>query len=644
MESTEKTPENELRISERMRSRGETWRRPRKKKNDENWQAYRQEQDWSHKADFQSRETLPTFPIAVEQIVGTFERALTDSDSWLLAEPEGYGKPLLDPVIVKGLTQFYFGRLHRPGNHAETSYGVQVLVGDSVKRGILEPIVAAKIFPVYVNRRSYRFKERRPDAQGEFAAHEFLGEEQAHEDIETMRLAVELLGWDDYLCDNSQALRWEMHRSRKQLSELLANDDYDQEVVKTLLGKANEEFDRRAQNKSLGERSIAPDPYEIEVYECWGDMIDERTGEVMYQNCFWTFAGGKMLRRPTPNPFWDGTRPFITAPILRVPGSNEPKALADAVVPMWRASNELFNLVLDGSMRSAWGIAQVRTDIMENPEEIEDGIPQGYTAVLRPNVRQGDKFYERVDNGEVPQLAMEGLNRTEQYLNEGLATPDTKLGQLPQRAVKATEVVQAMQASGSLYESFAARYEDTFLEPLFEKGWKIIVQYANDFLQDEIVQILGATNTLRLLEMTAAERWRLLHKMTFRVRGLRGLAAKDRNFSKQMTILNLLSSNQQFADYFGRKYSFDKFFDELIVNAGCDPETWRLDEDPNADPGADAQQEDVPPPSGSAGGQLDPALAGSTGASQPNVEATTQAQAGAATEIAPKNPAMNPAA
>jgi hypothetical protein len=630
MPELDTTDANITRITGRIIARAQSWMRTRKRKNDENWDAYRGEQDWSHKADFQSRETTPSFPIAVDQIVGTFERALTDSDDWLLAEPEGFGKPFLEPDVIKGLVQFYATRLFEPGNHAETGYGIQVLVGDSVKRGILEPLVIAKVFPEYIKRRSYRFKKNKPDAPGAYPAYDYLGDEIAHEDVETMRLCVQLIGWDDYGRDPSPACRWEYHRSKRQLSELLANDEYDADVVRSLLGRANEKWETQERERSEGERGAEPDPYEIEVYEVWGDIVDERTGEVLFENVFWTFAGGALLRKPTPNPFWDGTRPFIVAPIIRVPGSAEPKALADTVVPMWRAANELWNLLLDGSMRAAWGVAQIRPDLMESPEEVENGIPQGYSAVLRPNVPLGAKFYERLDNGEVPQLAIEGLNRSEQYINEGLATPDTKLGQLPQRAVKATEIVQAMQASGSLYESFAARYEDTFLEPLFEKCWKIILQFADDFMQDELVQILGPTNTIRLTEMSAVQRWRLLHKTTFKVRGLRGLAAKEREFQKLMTLVNLLSTNPQFADHFGQEYDFGKLWDRIIRASGNDPAMLKKEDDGS---GSDDAAE-----SGSAGGQLDPTLNASSGASQPNISTTVAAQRGEQSALAPNNP------
>jgi hypothetical protein len=634
-----------LAISKRYYHRSWTTRKPRQRLNDANWMAYRCENDWSHKAAFQSRECTPMFPIAVEQIVGTFERALTDSDDWLSADPAGVGAPFLPPDTIKGLLKFYLDRLYRPGAHAETGCGIQSFVGDACKRGILEPCIVAKIYPVMTVRRRYRMKGVQPDLDeaaetagaesftGAYPAYDYLGETLAVDTDEKMRLAIDLIPYQDFFPDPSEANNFEIHRTRRQLHELLANPEYDATAIQRLLGRAQETrasvYDK---SKTSGEQTVGADPFEIEVFEAWGNVIDEYTGEVLHENCFWSWAGDEIIRPPTPNPFWDGTRPFIVAPLIRVPGSQEHKALADHVVPMWRASCELVNLLLDGAMRAAWGVGQLRPDIMESPEEVAEGMPQGYTAVLKPNAPLNAKFYERVDNGEAPQLSLEGLARMEGYVQSGLAVPDTKLGTIPDKQVKATEIVSAMQASGSLYESFAARFEDTFLEPLFEKAWRIVIQWSDSFLEEELLQILGAKKMLQLVAMKPVERWQVLHKTYFKVRGLRQLANRERNFQKQMVLLQLLGTNQQFADYFGTKYSYGKLFDQIMLNSGVDPETMELEGEELA-----AAQMQPPPAQPIAGGQLDAALGGSSGASPQNITGP-EANSGMQSGLAPANP------
>jgi hypothetical protein len=451
-------------------------------------------------------------------------------------------------------------------------------------------------------------------------------------DVEEMRLAIDLIPWDDYYRDPSPALNYEIHRTRRQLHELKNNDEYDQEAVSRLFSRAEEQC-RVLESQDPDDGKVPPDPYEVVVYEAWGNVIDETNGDLLHENAWWCWANDEVLRPPQPNPFWHQARPFIVAPLIRVPGTTQHKALADHAVPMWRAANELVNLLLDQSYRAAWGVGQVRPDIMESPEEIADGIPQGYTAVLKPNVPQGNKFYERVDNSEAPQISLDGLTRLESYIGEALATPDTKMGQLPSRQVKATEIVQAMQASGSLFESMAARFEDTFLEPLFEIAWKLIIQYADDFMLEEFVQILGPRLTLQLSGMSPGERWSIVSHAKFKVRGLRGVAARERTFNKYMQLAQLLFSAPQALDVFSRTRSLDKFFDKLLTAGGADTDSFELEE---AEVAA-AQEQQAAGQVG--GGQVNPALGPSNGATPQGAGAAVATdQRSAEAEFAPNAP------
>lgn len=624
-----------VRISKTYDTRSEEILKSRYERNDENWLAYRGEQDFSHKADFQSQETLPDLPIAVEQLVGTFERALTDSDDWVEASNTGMGQAFMPPETARALLLFYMSRLYQPGDQPETQYGISTFLGDSVKRAIMETEIICKIFPMRKKIRRYRMEMVDPTEDGDYPAQDLVSKAtMVAEDVDEMRIAVDLIPYRDFFKDPSPANNWVIHRTRKQLSELKGNPEYDQEAVARLFARATAHEAENDRASTHGENVQEVDLYDIEVREYWGNLIDDGTGEVLARNAFWTIAADELIREPTPNPFYDGTRPFVYAPILRVPGSHTHKALLDHAVPVWRSNNELHNLVQDQSMRAAWGLGQVRADIMEAPEEIADGIPPGYSAVLRPNTPTGQQFYERVDNGQAPQLPLEMMNRLSQDVNTALAIPDTKLGQLPPRAVKATEVVQAMQSSGSLYESFAARIETTVLESIFEKVWKCIIQFGRGFLEEELVQVLGPRLALEMTTMPVEDRWMLVNKMKFKVRGLRGVAQKERTFNKLVTFGNFLQSNPAILEHFQSLYDMGKFYDDILAHAGINPSKYAIDQDVQAAVDERLAQDDAQ--------QLNPdLLAAGSGAQLPGVEDTATALAGgeAAFAQAPQNQA-----
>jgi hypothetical protein len=634
-------PAKTIRIGTEALNRSRQVRQVRHGKNSENWNAYRGEQDWSHKSKHQSKEVLPDFPIAVEQIVGTFERALTDSDDWLAVDPPGLGKSLMEPSIAQQLLMYHLQRLYVPGFKGTSAYGVGALVGDAAKRAILEGAAVFKVWPVLVRKTPVQLEVAEPEEDGAFSAYDLteVGEGEELDSHTEFRIAVDVLPYEDYYPDPSTKRRFEIHRTKKLLSELRANPDYDQAAVARLYGKASEKLDDARKREATGEPFVGDNPYEIELYEYWGDLTDPDTGEILYANCFFTWAGDELIRKPTPNPNWDGCSPFIETSILRIPNSIVPKALADHAVPLWRAENELFNLMLDQGMRAAWGIGQVRPDIMEAPEEIADGIPQTYTAVLKPNTPTTAKFYERVDNGDAPPMSIEMLTRVSASLNEALATPDTKVGQLPPRQVKATEIVQAMQGSGSLYDAFSARFEDTGLEPMFERIWGLILQHSNTFVTDDLLQILGPRLAMILDDLPDADRYNLFRNAKVKARGIRGVIAKERRFNKLTTILNLIATNPAFADHFQQNYDLKKFMDDLLVASGNDPAMYALEEETAPVNEPPAEGEDVAP------SQLDPALLGAaSGASPPGEMTPATEQRGMESQFAPNNPAATPAA
>lgn len=621
-----------LRITRGMQTAGEQLIDARARKNLDNWAAYRGEQDWAHKADFQSQETTPTFPLAVEQIVGTFERALTDSDDWVSVDRVGLGSTFLPEETVRNLLMFYLERLFVPGDGPDTAYGIQQYVGDSIKRGILEPLIIAKVYPVYKKRIRYRLLPVELEEESEQPAYALTQRKElrAVEEL-VVRIAIENVAYEDYFVDPSPLNRWRYHRTRRSLSELRANPEYDQGAIDALVAMASTQKMDDEHRGRTGDPQTPPSKGEYEVLECWGDLIDETSGETLEHNGWWAIAGDQVIRPFSPNPNADGEHPFVTSAIIRVPGAKVGKALADHAVPMWRLHNELINLAADQALRAAWGVGQIRTDIMEHPEEVEGGVPAGYSAVLRPNTPVGAKFYERVDDGATPNISLEMLNRIGQEVQTALAVPDSRLGQLPQRQVKATELVQALQSSGSLYESFAARYEDTHLEPIFNKAWRNIIQYVDDFVEEEIVAAIGPRNTLILNDIDPQDRWMMLSKVNFKVRGLRGIASRERRFNKLVTVLNMVQQNPALLEWFGRTKDMDKMFGEILKSTGLDPGLFDLEEE--LVPQADQQAADALVQ------QLNPALiAQVSGASAPGAGASVPQQRGEESGFAPNNP------
>jgi hypothetical protein len=657
------------RVTEHYWSRSWQSRWNRRAQNLANWDALHSRMDWSHKLPWQTMQTVAEFGISIEQSVGTLERGLTDTEDWLTCDAIGIGDPAMDADTIAALLKYYLQRLWVPGDAPETSYNLANLLGDGIKRALLESVLTAKIYGKLATKYQYRLEQSKP-VRGPLGHRETLtsydqvplgrSQKVVRDPLPDFRLAIELVPWEDWFPDPSLLNKYVIHEVTVNLSDLGANPDYDPDVIKTIQGNAYATYADMYKRVTQDVVFVAHDRDEVRVRECWGDLIDPASGEVLATNSFWTVCNGQLLRPPTPNPFWHGKRPFVSAALLRTPNSTVHKALADDAVNTWRFLNELISLMFDGALASVWGKGQYRSDYVENPEDFEEGIPQAATFLLRPNTPEGYKAYEKIDSGELPEYAAKMFDLAMREFQTAMATNDLKLGQQPPRESTATAIVEAMQASGSLFESIAARVEDTFLDPLFELSWQTILQYEFDHkLTDPVlVQILGPARVLELTKMSNEERFVILAQAAkFKCRGLRGVTARSRVLTKLANLLQLMGQNEPLAQAILQKYSMQRIGEQVIRNSGIDPSTLeKTQEEKDAEEAQQMVEESLgqgggaapmPAPGGAAapgppgapptpGGA--PAPPSPNGGSPPALVNASQDQAALSNAMAPKTP------
>lgn len=546
-------------------------------KNKEGWDFYHGRQDWSHKLKHQSKDFMPDFPMAVERIGMTFAQPFAETTDWFDVQTIGLGAGAFDPVDIRKWLQFYLDRLYQPGDYADTARPFSIVMSDAAKMGVIEAVICFKVYAVLCNRKQYLLESGNPlsDYESDYSQ---LDHVVKSVDVPTLRLAIDLVPWEDYYPDPNGTNLWDIHEKSVTLAHLRDNPDYDEKEIDTLAtggssgssGGTTPEYERRRRNDQddPGGRIVMP-----RIRETWGDVIDLRTGKYLLRNHFMTTTTNKrFLREPTPNPFWHGRRPFVHAPLLRVPLSEVHKAIADHAVPVARAMNELDNLMLDGAIASVWGVRQVRADLLENPEEIDDGIPQGYTGVLKAGADPSLKFVERITEGDVPQYAVEMQRQKGAQFQTATALPDTAQGNLPPRQVKATEIAQTSQASAGLFAGLATFLERSLVDPTLELSWMTLWQYVDDFLEPEVVQVLGADRAMILQAMPAAERFVMMAQaIRFEVKGLRQLAQSQEMFSRLTTFLQSLGVNPALLQAFDSKYDLVPYLDDMMKSMRLDP-------------------------------------------------------------------------
>jgi len=535
--------------------------------NRRNRDAYYNKQDWSGKIEGQSREFLPKVSETVEQFSAFIKRGLTQFGNFFTID-----MPEDAPLNGKQMEEWLRHVLNNIPNEDMVMTTISTKISDGVKVGLLESYM---VFKVHGRRFNVPFFRVSDD-----------GKDVINEEISPWRLTPDLLRPEDYYEDPTGRGLYRIHESELDLHIIqgLAEQDppvYDKAVVDMLISDMEQkEIDARNRKTDL-EAKVTPPSFRkrVVIRECWGTLLNPN-GSIAEKDVMWTIANERFLiGAPVKWPFWHGSHPFVKIPILRAPFTVHHKALYDQVVPLNIALNELFNLILDGGLASVWGVKEVRLDWLEDPSQVADGIVQGDTLALNATAVPGQSAVNQTVTGQVPNDALATYNLLDREFNSSALTNDIKLGLLPPKQVKATEVVEASQSSAVTLDSILKDIEDG-LNLLIEKACKTSLQFADLMDASLFLDTLGEAKSIELKRMTPAERFaKLAVGMRCNVNGLSSTLARSRDFQKVMAILQIASGNPLLLQSFVRRYNIDKFLDHSMQLLNINPEEFKRTRD-----------------------------------------------------------------
>jgi hypothetical protein len=567
-------------------------RRGRLARNRENRRAYLGYQDFSHKQKGQSKEFLPQTPIAVEQFVGFIKRALTQFGAYYTIDlAKDSRSPLSGTTLRSLLDCFLNDMLVEDGKRMP----FQTLLTDGIKVGALESLCILKIHGNMQTDRKFIIEQGdqviSPGGQVEQDESKLVAV-----DVKNWKLRVDLVQPENYGPDPTGAGLYEIHSVERDIHYLKKRAE-EGVYNKAAVARVEEDYrtedidTRKGLDRGQDESRYPSFRRRVKIDEYWGTLLDGE-GNVLHENIFCAMANDKyLIRKPTPNPFWHQESPFVSVPLVRVPFSVWHKALFDHAVQLNFASNEMFNLILDGGISSVWGIKQLRADDLEDPRQVADGIQQGDTLTVKNTLPHGAKVLETVSEGEVPRDAMAVLEMLERQFAKSALSTELKLGSLPAKQVKATEVIELSQSQAVTLDAIIGDIERELIGRTLKKIFLTVMQNMNDVASDRIIDAIGISAAFRLSRMSPAERFAAFAgACSFRVNGLSAVLAKVRDFQKLMALLQSVITNPLLFQAFFRKYSPDKILAHMMKTLGVNPENIERDSDELARLEQDLQQ------------------------------------------------------
>ena len=571
-------------------------RRHRDDMNEVNYDAAHCRQDTSNKIPGQSSEFLPKTAMAIEQFAAFIRKGLISFGDYfsvdLTPSPAIVGGPLKDGDVVKLMRH----RLEDPLQIAPGCLDFPTLVGDGVKAGALAPRMIAKVCGRFVTTRRPVVKtvEEPQVQQDPLTGQSFLGstskETLEFEEGRIWRLCVELIRDEDHFPDPEGAGLFEIQRTYLDLHEVIERSEgdypeYDPEEVRLLAEDAthyeDSEVEREKERQTDEPEGNTPHfRKRVEVLEFWGTLLDS-DGSVAHRNVHAAIANRKyLIKRPAANPYWHQMSPFVVAPLLRVPFSVFHKALFDHAVRLNFAMNELFNLIVDAGIGAVWGVRQVKKSALENPEDFDNGVPQGSVGFIKEEFPDGEAFMQQLTTGGVPQDALATYQLLDREFSAASMMTDTAKGQTPRKDVSATAVASADQSTSLFFDSIISTLEVSFIQKVLHLAWLTMLQNCDDWNEEDIRGCIGDQAAQALQQMSPARRYVMYAQgVAFEVTGLSSMVARTRDFQKIMSVLAALGQSPILLQTFMNNASPQKLLNYLFKCLNINPDDFKMTPD-----------------------------------------------------------------
>ncbi len=552
------------------RNESRSARMDRMMQNDLNFDAYHLKSMSGHKKRGQSNEFLPKQAMAVEQVTSFLHQGLMDIGQWFSAEAaRGNKTPLFTDSEVKALMDKFL---------QDASFYTHSQ--DGIKTALLGAIMITKVGTKLVPKPKYVARRRK----GALGYESYL---EMSQDMET-QLSLSLVRQRDWYPDPTGRKMYAIEAIELDYYELMdiakaRPDIYDLPEIERLgiaLTSAPAGEDRNRSRETGQNAPQAGSRLRVRLHEHWGNLVDAQ-GNVIGRNCVATMANDTYcIRKPQPNPYWHQRLPYVATPIIRVPGSEWHKALMDAPTMLNRAGNELFNLILDSGLAAVFGVRQVRTNYLLNPDKLSGGISPNEVVEVGPTCPPGVKAVETVStsNGGA-QEAQAASNMVNAEFSVASLTNDLRMGVLPSRSVKATEVVESSNSITGTFSSISKAIEVDHIAEIMALAWPTMMQEIKKFSVPEYEAVLGPERATMIDRASPEKRFALTvagHK--FKVFGLTQTLNKIKDFRKITTFLQTVVQAPQLMDEFLKKYSLVKLLAVIMKSLDIDEDQIKLDE------------------------------------------------------------------
>ncbi len=509
---------------------------PRDDKWEENLHLYWNRHDFSRKAAWQAKETMPEVPTFVDRFAAALKEALVASPTgfYTITDPADREGDLT--LAIKRMTDVWLSTCGR--NQTGTCLSFPAVFEEQAKMGALMACSSVVTWKT---------------------------------DIKYGRVAVETVDprmiWLDPTYRNLYRVR-RTELDKHSLREMALGKDgkgdplYNLEAVEQMISHIEMEDLRRKEELSGSGQQISSTREPVVLDEYIGTVVDS-TGKVLAKDALMVVGNRKFLvRGPEKNPFWHGKDWLVYAPLVTTPLSVYGRSYMEDFGSVAKTFHNLTNLILDAVQTSALRAFAVVPEMLMDPGQLAEGISPNKTFLLEAGMGRPEDFFKALELGQLPPEVVNVWTAMKNELREAADLNEVGLGQFaPKGRTSATEISTAQESSSALIRSIAQTLETRYLNPTLDLVWKTGLQH----VQRDDGLLRAACGDEMFTALLSRRKELASRPVTFQAMGISMLIQKNRMLRSLLQLMQIIAQSDPLLQEFLRVTDMSKFM-KLLFN------------------------------------------------------------------------------
>lgn len=489
---------------------------PRDDKWRENLDLYWNRYDFSDKADWQAKETMPEVPAFVDRFAAALKEALvaTPDGFYTVEDPGDEEGDLTGPI--KAMTDVWLTSVGR--NQVGTPLDFSSVFEEQMKMGAI--MACSSVVTWKEDVKGGRVAIESVDPRFVWLDHTYRNLYRVRRNV----LDLHDLKGMATMKDGAGKPIFKLPEFERLISGIPEMDEAERQRI-TGVGNG-------IANTPSARCPVVLDEYIATVLNAEGDVIADRALMVVANQKY-------LVRGPEPIPFWHQKDWLVYAPLVTVPLSVYGRSYMEDFGSVAGTFTDLTNLIIDAVHMSAMRAYAIVPGMLLNPEQAAEGISPNKLFLLEDGVSAKD-FMQALDLGSLPADVIRVWDSMKQELREAAGVNEIGMGQLaPNSRTSATEITTTQASSSAIIRSIAQTVESRYLNPTLDLVWKTGLQHVakdNPTVMNAVDPGLASALLQRRKEL-------IKRPIGFQARGISTLIQKGQMLKSILQIMSIVGAN-----------------------------------------------------------------------------------------------------